>query len=125
MSQYVETPCRTFQAGGVIEQFARVKLTAGKLAVCGADELGIGTIEIPALAADQYCPVRLWNAQGTRKIVAADAVTQYAEVYGAAAGRFDDIPSMARGGIALDAASGAGSIIELLPQTQDYAPELS
>jgi len=125
MSQYVETPCRTFQAGGVIEQFARVKLTAGKLAVCGADELGIGTIEIPALAADQYCPVRLWNAQGTRKIVAADAFTQYAEVYGAAAGRFDDIPSMARGGIALDAASGAGSIIELLPQTQDYAPELS
>jgi len=125
MSSYVEAPCRTFQAGGVIEQFVRVKLNGGKLAACGADEMGIGTIEAPSLAADQYCPVRLWNAQGTRKVVAAGAFAQYAEVYGAAAGRFDDLPSMARGGIALDAASAAGSIVELLPQPQDYAPELS
>jgi len=125
MSSYVETPCRSFQAGTTIEQFARVKLSAGKLAVCDADELGIGTIERQALAANEWCPVRLWNAQGTRKIVAGGPITQYAEVYGAASGRADDTPSMARLGIALDAASGAGSIIELLPMPQDYAPELS
>jgi hypothetical protein len=113
MSQYVETPCRSFLSGGAIAQFARVKLSGGKLAACGADELGIGTIETQALAADQWCAVRLWNAAGTRKMIAAGPITLHADVYGAASGKIDDASKLAYIGTALEAATGDESIIEV------------
>jgi len=59
--------------------------------------------------------VRLWNAQGTRKMVAAGAITKHAIVYGAAGGKIDDTANGNPIGIALEAASGDGSIIEVLP----------
>lgn len=115
MASYVETNCRTFLAGEAMEQFARVKLVAGKIVKAGADELGIGTVEAPVLAADQACPVRLWNANGTRKMVAAGAFALGAEVYGAASGRIDDVTTLANIGVALAAAGDAGSIVEVAP----------
>jgi len=117
MSQYVETPCRTFIAGGAIDQFLRTKMSGGKLAVAGAEEKGPGTIEIPALADRDPCPVRLWNANGTRKMVAAGAFAAFAELYGAAAGRVDDAVNSLPIGLSMEASNAAGDIIEVLPMS--------
>ncbi len=115
MSQYVETPCRTFVAGGAIAAGARVKLTAGKTALCGLDELGIGTQETQSFADGDYVGVRLWNAQGTRKMIAGGGFALGAAVYGAANGKIDDVSTLAVIGTALEAASGDGSIVEVAP----------
>lgn len=120
MSQFVETPCRTFEAGGAIGQYLRVKLSSGVLAAAGAAELALGTIEREAFASGEKVPVRLPTAQGTRKMVASAAVTQYATVYGATGGKVSSTANGNPEGIALEAASADGDIIEVLPlQTLD------
>lgn len=116
MSQYTEGPCKAFEAGAAIAQYLRVKLSAGVLATAGATENEIGTIERASFASGDKRSVRLKNAQGTRKMVAAAAVSQYANVYGAAGGKVDDTANENFLGIALEAASGDGSVIEVLPQ---------
>jgi len=116
MSQFVETNCRTFTAGAAIAQYLRVKLSAGKLAAAGATDADLGTIERDSFADGDEVSVRLWNAPGTRKMVAAGAITQYANVYGASGGKVDDVSNEKFIGIALEAATGDGSIIEVLPQ---------
>lgn len=121
MSGYVETPTKGFTAGAAIAQFLRVKISSSVLAVCDATDAGIGSLEEAALAANDFVTVRLWNAQGTRKMVAAGAITQYANVYGAAGGKVDDVANENFVGIALNAASGDGSIIEVLAFTQTSA----
>jgi len=113
MSGYVETPTRGFTAGAAIAQFLRVKLSAGVLAVAGATDEDLGTLEEAALAANDFVTVRLKNAQGTRKMVAAGAITQFANVYGASGGKVDDVSNENFQGIALTAASGDGSVIEV------------
>jgi len=113
----VETPTRTFQASAALDKYLRVKLSSGKLAAAGIGEGGLGTLDRAALASDDYVPVRLWTAQGTRKMVAAGAVTQFANVYAAASGKVDDTNSGHYLGIALQAATADDDIIEVLPLT--------
>lgn len=121
MATYVDSPCKTFTAGGAIAQYLRVKLSAGKLAACDAADSGVGTIEEAAFADGDLKVVRLWNAAGTRKMVAAGAVSQYANVYGAAGGKVDDVANENFVGIALEAASGDGSVIEVYTHVQTDA----
>lgn len=114
MSQYVEAPCRTFEAGAAISAFLRVKLSAGVLAAAGAADVEIGTIDDPVLAAGDQVAVRLASAQGTQKMVASGAITSGARVYAAASGK---IAATANGnfiGYALDAASANNDVIEVL-----------
>ncbi len=113
----VDFPVRTFQASAAIAQYLRVKLSSGKLAAAGAGEVCIGTMDAPALVADAYYGVRAWNAPGTRFMVAAGAITQYAAVYGAASGKIDDTVNGRCIGIALEAATADGDVIEVLPMT--------
>ena len=115
MSQYVESARRTLIAGGAIAEFLRVKASGGRLAVADADELGLGTIEVAAFADGQYVPVRLWSAQGTRKMVAAGPFAAFAKVFGAAGGLIDDVESGAEIGIALEASTDEGDIVEVAP----------
>jgi hypothetical protein len=116
MAQYVETACRTFQASAAISQFLRVKLNgSNKLEAAGVGDVGLGTIERAALAANEYHPVRLWTAQGTRKMVAAGAISREAVVYAAASGKIDDTVTGVPIGIALEAATAADDVIEILP----------
>ncbi|MBW3540755.1 MAG: DUF2190 family protein [Planctomycetes bacterium] len=117
MSQFVETPCRTFEAGAAIGRYLRVKLSSGKLAVAGATDADIGTIERETFAAGDLVAVRLRLAQGTRKMVAAGAFDLHANLYGAASGRVDDVVNENFQGIALEAATAAGDIVEVLPYT--------
>lgn len=119
MAQYVEGPTKSFTAGGAIAQFLRVKLTAGKLAIAGAGAtdgaVEIGTIEDAAFADGDVKAVRLRNAQGTKKMVAAGAFSAGAAVYGAAGGKVDDAVSGSAHGIAMEAATADGDVVEVMP----------
>jgi hypothetical protein len=110
----VESGTRTFTAGAAIAQYLRVKLSAGVLAVAGADEADIGVMDRPAFAANDSVAVRLPHAPGTVNMVASEAISQYSNVYGAAGGKVADTTSTQFIGVALTAAGGDGSIIEVL-----------
>lgn len=122
MSQYFETPTRGFTAGAAIAQYLRVKLSSGKLAVAGAEQ-DIGTIEEESFADGDVRAVRLLSTQGTHLAVAAGAVSAGAKVYGAAGGKVDDTQGTGAflRGIALEAATADGDVIEILPLNGETA----
>jgi len=111
MSQYKEGPCGTDTAAAAIAQFLRVK-TTGALAVAGAADVELGTMELPALAAGD-ATVRYRTAAGTVKMVANAAITAGATVYAAAAGKIGASGGLAIG-TALEAATADNDVIEVL-----------
>jgi hypothetical protein len=114
MSQYVEASVRGFTAGAAIGQFLRVYLTSSNtLALAGANDYGIGTMEDPATAANEQVGVRLNSAMGTRKCVANAAITVGDPVYLAASGKVGASGSV-RYGTALEAATADNDVIEVL-----------
>jgi len=117
MSQFTEGPLKAFTAGAAIEAFALVKLSSGKLALAALGEEYLGQLWQQAFADGDICNVRLRSAMGTSKCVASGAFSAGAIVYGRALGRVDDISttSAIRVGMALEAATAAGDIIEVLP----------
>lgn len=115
MSQYVVTPTKTFQATAAVAENLRVSyLSTGKIAVAGAGERGVGTTDAPALAADDYVAVRLWSAQGTRMMVASEAITAGADVFAAAGGKVAATGTV-KLGQAKEAATANNDVIEVLP----------
>ena len=115
MSQFVETPCRQMQANATLGQFLRVAmLSTGKVALAAAGQMGIGTTENPATAADQFIAVRLNTAEGSRKVVANGAISEGALVYCAASGKVGSSGTVAYG-VALEAATADNDIIEVMP----------
>lgn len=117
MNQFTEGPTKAFTAGAAIGKHILVKLSSGKLAVAGLGDEYIGTLEDEAFADLEIRSVRLRSAQGTIQCVASGAFSVGAVVYGRAAGKVDDISttSAVRVGIALEAATAASDIIEVLP----------
>jgi hypothetical protein len=59
--------------------------------------------------------VRLKTATGTKKMIAAAAVTAGAYVYGAASGKVSSVANGNIAGIARDAATADGDVIEVMP----------
>ena len=115
MTSFVDVNTRRFPTGGTaIARHLRVALSGGNLAAAGIADEDIGTIEYDVFTTDTEASVRLRTATGTRKMVAAGAVVAGAVVYAAAAGKIDDAVSARRIGIALEAASADGDIIEVL-----------
>ncbi len=123
MGQYVETPTKGLVASGAIGQFLRVKLNSTvtingvaepAIAVAGAADwnVEVGTLEEQSFASGEVHPVRLRNAQGTRKLVAAGAISAGAAIYAAAGGKVTATVQGPQIGIALQAASGNNSVIE-------------
>lgn len=112
----VDEGYRTFIAGGAIARDLRVTLSSGKLAVAGATAKELGTIWEPTYNDGDAVSVVLSNKQGTCRMVASGAITAGAVVYTAAAGKIS--ATQATGafevGIALTAAAGDGSVIEVL-----------
>jgi hypothetical protein len=115
MASYVETPTRSDTAAGAIAQFLRVK-TPGAVAVAGASDVSIGTMEFPCLAAGP-CTVRMRSAQGTRKMVAVDAITAGNAAYAAAAGKISATGSVYEG-VAMETSANDGDVIEVMPAVQ-------
>ena len=115
----------TFEAGAAIAQHARVKLSAGVLAVAVlADGPGteLGTLEEASFAAGDVRTVRARNVPGSRKMIANGALAVGAKVYTAAAGK---VGATATGafleGIALTASAADGDLIEVLTDPGDAA----
>lgn len=105
----------TFQNNSALGKGIRVKLSGGYLVAAGAAEDELGTLNDLTLASTPNAAVLPIEYFGARKMVASEAVTQYATVYAAAAGKIATSGTLIRG-IALEAASGNNSIIWVLTQ---------
>lgn len=116
MTAHVETPTRTFVAGAALAADRRVKLTAGKLAYAGIDDVELGTIEIDTFADGDRAAVRLNNAEGTVRMVAAGVTAVGADIYAAANGKVNDVGTGVYIGVGLTAATADGEVIEVLRQ---------
>lgn len=114
MSSYVDGPVRTFTSAAALSPHLRVKLSSGKVALSGSEDEDIGTVEKRCHAANELVPIRLRTAQGTRKVVAAGSFALGATLYKAANGQVDDSGTHAIG-TALEASTGAGDVVEMLP----------
>jgi len=119
MSQQTEHGVKTFTAGEALAQYRRVKLSSNgtTVAYAGADEPAIGITQAAA-ASGAMVAVRLLNDRGTFKMTAGGAITALLPVYGLASGKIDDAVSGSPGvavGIALEAATADGDVIEVLP----------
>lgn len=111
MSQFFETPTRPDTAAAAIGQYLRVK-TPGAVALAGASDAALGTMDVPCLAAGP-CTVRMRTAQGTRKMVASEAITAGNPVYAAASGKIAADGSVQEG-VALESATADGDVIEVM-----------
>lgn len=121
--QFVENNHKAFTNGAsTIAKYLRVKLTAGALAVAGATDRELG-VTSRFLDASVPGDVLLRNQNGTTPMVAAGAIALGAVVYTAADGKINDaqVAGAYRVGIALEAASGDGSIIEVLRDETEAA----
>ena len=115
MSQYNEGP-KAFIATNDLEACRRVKLTAGKgdaVEYAGAGESFIG-ITAAKVAAEEEVSVILKPDGRTYKVTAAEALAAGATLYGGADGKVQDTVSGDAIGIALEAATADGDIIEAL-----------
>lgn len=118
MSSETLNQVRTFTTGATaLAAYVRVKLTAGLLVVAGAGESAIGVTIAPS-AISAPASVRLLNGYGTALMLAGAAITSGNPVYGLASGKIDDaVAATAAGasiGIALEAATADGDVIEVL-----------
>ncbi len=114
MSQFTTECVKTFSAGAALVQNRLVILSSGVLQYADAYTTAIGTLEDTTFASGEYVGVRLLPGEGTFKMMAAAAITSGAYVYQAASGKIDDVGFIPVG-IALEAASADGDLIEVLP----------
>lgn len=115
MASFVETNTRSFPVGGTaLSRYARVKLSSGELVVADADDANwLGVVREYEPANSEAAAVHLRTAAGTVPMIASEAVTQGAEVFAAAAGKVATTGTVSLG-YAMEAASGDGSIVEVL-----------
>ena len=107
---------RTFPKGGTeLAPYLRVFLSSGVLALAGATDDELGVMEQRAFDTDSTGTVRLNGTNQTVRVVAASAIAAGTTIYRAADGKVDDSGSEVFG-IALEAASGNGSVIEAVRQ---------
>jgi hypothetical protein len=110
---------RTFIANGALEAHRRVKLSAGSTTIphqveyATAGEYGVG-VTLYAAASGEAVAVKLFNDGGSFEIEANGAITKGASLYGTANGRVDDSGTGTVQFAAMEAASGAGAVIECL-----------
>lgn len=111
-----------FVAGAVMDANLRVKIASGVLQLAGLggtavfdDLLEIGTLAEKVLAVGDRASVILRSAQGSVKMVNADAsLAMGVAVYGAASGKISATVSGAPIGVTLEASTAAGDVIEVL-----------
>jgi hypothetical protein len=116
MSQQIDGD-KTYLVDGTaaIAQYSRVKLTSGYLVAAGANEDDLGTIN-EAVFIDglvRHVSVRSKTKDGTHKMIAASAIANDADVWGAASGKINDVATSRYIGKTCEAASGSGSVIEV------------
>jgi len=112
MSQQNDGPTITFTAGEALESHRRVKMSGVNVVYADADEDCIGVTQ-ESVANGANVAVRMKGTHLTHKIEASAAVAAGAVVYGTADGKVDDAGTTSCG-TSREAASAAGSIIEVL-----------
>lgn len=104
----------TFIAGAALEAFTRVKLSASFTVInAGAGEEFIG-VTLQKVASGEQVGVALRDSGRSFKVVAAGPVALNSVIYGAAAGKIDDAVNGTAQGVALEAATADGDVIECL-----------
>lgn len=88
-------------------------MSAGYLVAAGAVDDELGTLNARVLSVDSQGSVVPAEIEGSRRAVAAGAISQYADVYRAAGGKLSATPNGTRWGIALEAAAADGDQIEV------------
>jgi hypothetical protein len=120
MADINESGLRTFVAGEALEMHRRVKLNPGATTVVYSDaEDWIGVTEgSEAVANGAQVLVRMKTHPGTFKLTCSAAVAAGAAVYGTADGKIDDAwgSNAQLVGRALEAGSGDGAKIEVMPE---------
>lgn len=114
--QFLEGNHKAFTNGNTARaQYVRVVLTAGVLELASATQREIG-ITTRRIEADVAGDVLLRTANGTVPMIAAGAIAAGAVVYTAASGKINDVQATGafRVGIALEAATADGDVIEIL-----------
>ena len=117
---------KTFTAGEALEAYCQVKLdsTAGQVVYAdAADYQDVIGVTLDKVASGEKVAVQLKNTGGTVKIRAAAPILAHAELKGANDGEVTAVGSTtteAVAGVALEAASGDGAVIEvyLFPNVQ-------
>ena len=124
MSQYNDTGCKSFECDEAITQWSRVKLDSdGKITTAGLTDKGIGVATRATFAAGEFVDVALNSKPGTIKMIAVEALAAGATVYSEAAGKVQDTAQATafQVGVAMEAATADGDIIEVMPQVGDTA----
>jgi len=115
VSQYYDGNTRGFTCDEALAIHRCVKMDAdGKITYAGAADVYHGTVEAATAAAGDLVSVRLRSASGTRKMVVASSTLAGAFLFQAASGKVDDSGDYVVG-VGLEAGSGDGAIIEVLP----------
>ena len=104
---------KSFLAGEAIAAFLRVKAYGRTAYLADATDYGIGVAQI-GVAISVDVEIRLDSHGGSSKMTASGAISAGAKVYAAASGKIAATGTLLIG-TALDAASGNGSVIEVLP----------
>src|SRR5690348_5698883 len=103
----------TFPNNAALAEGLRVKLSGGYLPAAGAADDELGTMEQLTLADSTIGTVLPLDWFGVRHMIASEAISQYQTVYAAASGKIATSGTLIRG-IAMEAASGNGSVIKVL-----------
>ncbi len=115
MGQFVDGNSKSFLNGtSAIAKGTRVVLTAGVLAVAGLTDKELG-VTMDRIEANRHGAVRLRSASGTSQFIASAALSAGDDVFTAASGKVAASASTAYLiGEVLEAASGDGSLVEVL-----------
>lgn len=108
----------TILAGAALAAKILVKLSGGEALVNTASDIPVGVNDY-AVADAENASVKTLNSSGTLEMVASGAITINADVYADADGKVSALPGDAgtyyKVGVAVEAATADGDIIEVLP----------
>lgn len=119
MSQYIEGQRKSFKSASTAGANLRWAITDAStnpatVSLAGASAMAHCVNEDPVLVSGDEFSGRLTNAQGTRKMVASEAITGGNPVYAAASGKIASTGTIIEG-IALESAGANNDIIEVIP----------
>lgn len=114
MGQQVDTPTKSFRAGAARAQYLRVYSNSGTITTATASEQAIGVQQDESFASTDLVSILLKSKPGTMMMTASEAISAGAYVYAAAGGKVASTGTI-KEGIALEASTANGDIIEVLP----------
>jgi len=110
----------TFPSNSALGRGIRVVMSGGYLAAASSSQDELGTIADTTVSTDTIAAVIPFNESGVKQMVCSTAVTQYATVFAASSGKVAPTGTLRRG-IALQAGSGDGAVIDVLVQSGSAA----